>query len=187
MTHPPSSRRAFTLVELMLALTIGLALFGVIVQTLLASARVSGLASRRYQAKAAQRRTLELLRSEALQALRIRTAPAAGSDCATSGRVVVLELETEGGRISYSFGAPPSEVWSPQVLMRCGPAYGLHGQLSSGNSQNRVVIDRLTPDGFTARRDGSGRIEVILDQQLSPEPGSRVSTTMLMMDDEHPD
>lgn len=183
MRRPSPAQRAFTLVELMLAITIGLALCGVVVQSLLASSRVSGLAARRHQAKAAQRRTLELIRSEALQAVAIRTAPAAASDCAASGRAVLLELETEAGRISYSVGGEPSAIWRPQVLMRCGPAYGIRGDLSTGQVQNRVVLDRLIPaHGFQIRRPSSGRMELRLTQSIASDSTATVSTQRWLAD-----
>jgi hypothetical protein len=57
----------------------------------------------------------------------------------------VLQMNTSAGPITYSVGAPPSAIWQGQVLMRCGPAYGLHGTLAvGGQPQNRVLIDGLT-------------------------------------------
>jgi type II secretory pathway pseudopilin PulG len=183
MNPGPSPWRAFTLLELLLAIAIGLSLCGVLVRSLLATGVFMNVVTRHHQAKAAQRRTLELMRSEALQAVAIRTAPAAGSACAPSGRVVLLELETRAGRISYSVGREPSAIWRPEVLMRCGPAYGLYGQLSTGHSQNRVVLDQLrSSDGFIARRYASGRIKLQISQQLSVENPGKISSEIWLVD-----
>ena len=42
----------------------------------------------------------------------------------------------------YSLGAAPSAIWRGAVLMRCGPAFDLHGGIRGGSRyQNRVVLD----------------------------------------------
>ena len=62
--------------------------------------------------------------------------------------------------IVYSVGAAPSPIWRGQVLMRCGPAYGLDGRMDpTSNAQNRVLLDALPPD------DGGG-LEVNAHPQL---------------------
>ena len=49
--------------------------------------------------------------------------------------------------IVYSVGQAPSAIWQGQVLMRCGPAYGLDGQVRPATAyQNRVVLDSLAQD-----------------------------------------
>ena len=59
--------------------------------------------------------------------------------------------------IVYSVGQAPSAIWQGQVLMRCGPSYGLDGVLNlQGAFQNRVLLDALpaAPDaGFAADYD----------------------------------
>jgi hypothetical protein len=61
-----------------------------------------------------------------------------------AGRSPVLHVSTASGAITYSVGAAPSAIWRGQVLMRCGPAYGLDGELTTGTQAlNRVVIDGL--------------------------------------------
>ena len=152
-----SSKRAaagFSLVELLLAAALGLGLCGLMLQGLLSDGTQSQRLGRLYRERANQRRTLELVRSDVERALAVSAQPELeASACGWAGRKPVLHLKLDGGRsISYSVGAAPSGIWRGQVLMRCGPAFDLSGQLSNtGNSQNRVVMDGLAkPDrGWT--------------------------------------
>ena len=44
--------------------------------------------------------------------------------------------------VVYSLGPAPSAIWRGDVLMRCGPAFELHGGIRPGGRyQNRVVLD----------------------------------------------
>ena len=44
--------------------------------------------------------------------------------------------------VVYSLGPAPSAIWRGDVLMRCGPAFDLHGGIRNGSRyQNRVVLD----------------------------------------------
>jgi hypothetical protein len=115
-----------------------------------------------------QRRTLSLLRSELLRADRIELGASQQlrPACSLTGRRPVLHLQMPQGTVSYSLGAPPSAIWRGQVLMRCGPAYGLDGEPSSGASQNRVLLDGLAAGGFEANRSGPGRLRLQLRQQF---------------------
>ena len=68
----------------------------------------------------------------------------------------MLLLTTAAGVITYSRGASPSSIWRGEVVMRCGPAYGMDGRLTSGAAQNRVVLDQLPQDeghGLSARHE----------------------------------
>jgi hypothetical protein len=58
--------------------------------------------------------------------------------------------------------------------MRCGPAYGLSGELSDGAAQNRVLIDGLAPEGFQVDGDAQGVLHLRLDQAFRPRSGSPV-------------
>jgi hypothetical protein len=95
--------------------------------------------------RAVQRRALALVKAEVALATAVSTTPQLETHaCSLAGRQPVLHLSTAAGAITYSVGAAPSAIWRGQVLMRCGPAYGLNGQLSAaGPPQNRVVIDGL--------------------------------------------
>ncbi|MCP9774057.1 prepilin-type N-terminal cleavage/methylation domain-containing protein [Cyanobium sp. WAJ14-Wanaka] len=138
--------QGFSLLELMLAGSIGLLLSGAMLQALLGDGQNSQRFVRLHAERANQRRVLELVRSDVERALVVSATPAAEiSACGWAGRQPVLHLLLADGRsISYSVGVAPSAIWRQQVLMRCGPAFDLYGQLSaSSNSQNRVVIDGL--------------------------------------------
>ena len=77
----------------------------------------------------------------------IALAPELASACNLAGRQLWLQiLGADGSITSFSLGSPPSPIWRGQVLMRCGPAYGLDGHIKAAStSQNRVVLDGLTP------------------------------------------
>ena len=158
--------RAFTLVELLLALGMGLALSAVVVQLLLAEARQGALLVRQWRERTFQRRTLDLVRGDLQRAVAIRVGSAVGSPCPLAGREPVLQLSTAEGAITYTVGLPPSPIWRGRVLMRCGPAFGLDGEPSRGASQNRVVIDALAPAGFRAEIQGPGQVRLGMEQEL---------------------
>jgi hypothetical protein len=50
--------------------------------------------------------------------------------------------------------------------MRCGPAFGLDGEPSAGQAQNRVVIDGLVSDGLRIEDSGQGLLRLRLEQEL---------------------
>lgn len=164
-----------TLVELLLALGLGMALFVTLLQALLLHGRGQERLVRLLRERGVQRRTLALLRSEILRAERLELgeSPALQPACSPAGRRLVLQLQTAQGTISYTLGAPPSAIWRGQVLMRCGPAYGLDGELSSGQSQNRVLLDALATGGFEASRSGPARLRLGLRQQFRLLDGNR--------------
>jgi prepilin-type N-terminal cleavage/methylation domain-containing protein len=164
--------RGFSLIELLVALTIGMLLSTLVVQTLLAEGRISERLARRLVERAAQRRTLELVRSDAVRADRVTINGTAASACPAGGRRQVLALDTSEGPITYTVGSPPSAIWRGQVLMRCGPAYGLHGEPSAGAAQNRVVIDALAGPGFEARALEAGLLRLMLHQGVSGAGGA---------------
>lgn len=135
----------FSLVELMLSLSLGLALSGVMLQGLMAEGRNGARFTQLLRERAAQRRTLELVKSDLARATAVSITPGQESHaCGLSGRAPVLHLSTPAGSITYSVGAAPSSIWRGRVLMRCGPAFGLDGGLSAGSQPlNRVVLDGL--------------------------------------------
>jgi hypothetical protein len=163
------SRRAaaaFSLVELLLALTMGLVLSTAMLKLLLMEARQGSLLVRQWRERTFQRRTLDLVRNDLRRAVAIRVGSAGSSPCPLSGREPVLQINTAEGAITYSLGLPPSSIWRGRVLMRCGPAFGLDGEPSRGASQNRVVIDALAPKGFWAEIQGPGQVRLGMEQEF---------------------
>ena len=149
--------------ELLLALVPGMGLLGVMLQCLLAQGRNSGQLVRILREKAFQRRALDLVATDLRQATGISLRPeVAEPACPLAGRTPILHLETDAGPITYSFGPAPSAIWRGQVLMRCGPAYGLDGVPSSARlSPNRVVMDgvmSIDPEKFN--------VKIVAEEQL---------------------
>ena len=138
----------FSLVELMLSLSLGLVLSGVMLQGLMAEGQTGARLVRLVRERAWQRRTLELVKSDLAQAAAVSAAPELETHgCNLAGRQPVLHLRTAAGPITYSVGAAPSAIWRGRVLMRCGPAFALEGGLAAGaQAQNRVVLDALAAD-----------------------------------------
>ena len=167
----------FSLLELLLTLTIGCGLGGALLQTLLAEGGNSQRLARALRERVVARRTLELVRGDLLQARGLADPAALAPACPLAGRTPVLHLDTAAGPITYSLGKPAEPIWRGRVLMRCGPAYGLHGELGSGAAQNRVVLDALaSSDGFRAEPSGSGVLRLAL-QQSWPD-GGRLHTQL---------
>ena len=140
------SAQGFTLVELMLAALLGCLLCGVVFQLLFAEMRQGGSLAESLQLKQWQRRTLELLKSDLEHASSWQIEPdTSGSwPCALAGRQPKLAITPADGSASvlYSLGSAPSAIWRDDVLMRCGPAFDLHGGIRYGSRyQNRVVLD----------------------------------------------
>ena len=135
----------FSLLELMLALSLGLLLSGVMLQGLIDEGQNGQRLARLLRERAVQRRTLALVKADLAQATAISPTPQLEQHgCSLAGRLPVLHLSTAAGAITYAVGPAPSAIWRGRVLMRCGPAYGLDGRLSEGVvAQNRVVIDGL--------------------------------------------
>ena len=135
----------FSLLELLLACSIGLLVFGVAATALLSEQRIGSrmgglLRQRQLLLRANQLVAADVERGVAL-------APELASACNLAGRQPWLQiLAADGSITTYSLGSPPSAIWHGQVLMRCGPAYGLDGQIKVGTRfQNRVVLDGLVP------------------------------------------
>ena len=154
----------FTLLELLLALSLG-TLFCVLVLRLVGADLQLGRAmSVRLSATSRQRRSLELIREELGWAHGWMVNPSVSNrwPCRMSGRRPVLAIATQlddpqargEGSIVYSVGSAPDVIWRGQVLMRCGPAYSLNGVPNvRGAFQNRVLLDALPlirGSGFTA-------------------------------------
>jgi len=157
MTRKTQRNAGFSLVEVLLALSLGVWLSGTILQLLLTEAQLGLRMGRVLRERSLQQRTLALVRGDVQRASRISTTPLLEQHaCSLAGRLPVLHLSTAAGPITYSVGAAPSGIWRGQVLMRCGPAFDLQGQPSLGTAaQNRVVIDGLAtkPEAWQGCRD----------------------------------
>ena len=160
---PPAGQRGFTLVELLISLSLGLLVGGVILDALVGELGSGIKLSRLGRERAAGLRALELMRGELAQAKQasgslIGSAP---QGCGLSGRQVVLFMQTPQGVITYSLDKSPDSIWRKNVLMRCGPSYDLSGSLTDGQSSS-VVLDGLSADGVVISQPSLGilRIEI---------------------------
>jgi hypothetical protein len=144
----------FSLIELMLAMSLGIALSGAILQLLISESQLGLRVNRLLRERSVQQRTLALIRDDVVIASRISATPQLEQHaCSLAGRLPVLHLTTAAGVITYSVGTAPSGIWRGEVLMRCGPSFDLRGRPSYGAApQNRVVIDGIakTPDSRQA-------------------------------------
>lgn len=159
----------FTLPELLLALCTGLLVAGAALQGLLAEARGSQRLGQRLQERQMAARALALLRTDVARAgaVVLGGTGEGASACGLAGRAVLLHLEGPAGVVTYTAGAAPSAIWRGQVLMRCGPAFGLHGEPSPGQAQNRVLVDGLERGGARAELAGAGLLAVSLEGGVS--------------------
>ena len=142
---PHSETAGFSLLELLLALSLGIGLSGAILQLLISESDVGLRVNRLLRERSVQQRTIALIRDDVQRSSHISANPQFEHHaCSLAGRLPVLHLSTAAGPITYSVGNAPSAIWRGQVLMRCGPAFDLAGQPSVASSaQNRVVIDGL--------------------------------------------
>ena len=178
--------RGFTLLELLLALSLGTALFALLLRLIGADLRLGSAMAERLQTTGLQRRTLALIKAEiaTAQGWMVDPPPSKAWPCALSGRRPVLALAMGAGDpdargsavIVYSVGRAPSAIWQGQVLMRCGPSYGLDGVINlEGAYQNRVLLDAL-PDrsvpGFSAQNHPTlPLLQLQLEQELRDRSG----------------
>ncbi|WP_413297505.1 prepilin-type N-terminal cleavage/methylation domain-containing protein [Synechococcus sp. MIT S9452] len=136
----------FSLLELLLACSVGLVLLAVALQALLAEQRLAGRLGVLLQQRQLLLRANQLITADVERGIAL--APELTPRCNLAGRQLLMQiLSPDGGLTTYTVGAAPSTIWQGQVLMRCGPAYGLDGQVRSGGAyQNRVVLDGLAQD-----------------------------------------
>lgn len=166
MRRPPLQQRGFSLLELLLALGLGLLVVGLIVRALALEGPQGALLARHLRERSLQERTLDLLRADLLRAETVRLAASPAAACPLAGRLPLLEIGSPQGPITYSQGLPPSPIWRGRVLMRCGPAFGLDGEPSAGSPQNRVVIDALSADGLRIEQAAPGLLRLRLEQEF---------------------
>ena len=111
-THRCRSMGGFSLVELMLSLSLGFALSGVMLQGLMAEGRNGARFTQLLRERAAQRRTLELVKGDLARASAVSATPEQEQHaCGLSGRTPVLHVTTAAGPITYSVGRAPSSIW----------------------------------------------------------------------------
>ena len=162
----------FSLLELLLACSLGLVVFGVAATALLSQQRLGSgigeiLRQRQLLLRANQLITADVERGIAL-------APELVSACNLAGRQLWLQiLGADGSITTYSLGSPPSPIWHGQVLMRCGPAYGIDGQIKQGSpAQNRVVLDGLVPSSREWAGCSLPQAETFAEAPVCWEPAS---------------
>ena len=131
--------------ELLLACSLGLVVFAVAVQALLAEQRLGGRLGVLLQQRQLLLRANQLITADVERGIAI--APELTPNCNLAGRQLFLQiLNPDGGLTTYSVGSAGSPIWQGQVLMRCGLAYGLDGRVRAGSAvMNRVVLDGLSP------------------------------------------
>ena len=134
----------FSLVELLLACSFGFLVFGVAATALFSEQRLGGRLGGLLRQRQLLLRVNQLITADVERGIAL--APELASACNLAGRQLWLQiLGADGSITTFSLGSPPSPIWHGQVLMRCGPAYGLDGQIkASSKPQNRVVLDGLT-------------------------------------------
>ena len=166
-------RNGFSLVEMIISLSLGGLVVLAIAHSIVGDLTNSSKVLKSFQVTSSQKLVLDLVESDlSYGALIDYSSPEFGqSGCPLTGRKPILSIQAESGVITYTVGSAPSKIWNGDVLMRCGPAYGLDGRLSHSNQfQNRVLLDnvscesgeclRLEPTGL----DGISKI--ILTQDL---------------------
>ena len=171
----------FTLLELLLALSLGTLLCALMLRLIGADLQLCRAMAVRLSESSRQRRSLELIREELGLAHGWMVNPPVPNrwPCRMSGRRPVLAIATQlddsqargEGVIVYSVGSAPDSIWRGQVLMRCGPAYSLDGVPNvRGAFQNRVLLDALPlsmGSGFTASQHPQLPVlQLEIEQQL---------------------
>jgi hypothetical protein len=175
--------RGFSLLELLLAACLGLLLWGVTLRLLLAEGDQGARLARLARERLWQRRSLDLIRSDLRRAERMDLNPSqVGAACPMAGRRPVLHLHSEPGPVTYAVGPPPSPIWRGQVLLRCGPAFGLYGEPSRADPLHRVLLDGLSPRGLIAESPQAGVLRLELEQELALAGGSvqRIATVVTL-------
>ena len=163
----------FSLPELLLAFGLGLGLCALMLQSVLAEGQNGQRLARLLRERQAAGRALALLRSDLQRATDVASSAGPSGQaaaCNLAGRAVVLHLQSAEGPITYSIGKPAEPIWRGQVLMRCGPAFGLDGSPSQGQALNRVLLDGLASGGALAQLQSPGVLRLELRQQM-PLPG----------------
>ena len=182
--------KGFTLLELMLALSLGSLLFALMLRLIGADLRLGQAMAQRLRETSRQQRSLELIREELALAhgWMVDPPPSTRWPCPMTGRRPVLAIATQADDpqargeqvIVYAVGPAPDRIWRGQVLMRCGPGYSLDGVPTlQGAFQNRVLLDALPQDssvGFQVHQHPTLPVlELEIEQELpAASGGSRI-------------
>ena len=164
----------FSLLELLLACGLGLGLLATALSALLSAQRLGSRMGGLLRQRQMLLRANQLIAADVNRGISL--APELVSACNLAGRQLWLQvLGADGTITTYSLGAPPSAIWGGQVLMRCGLAYGLDGQIKVGaKPQNRVVLDGLAPTVRAWAGCSLPRAETFLEASTCWEPASGV-------------
>ena len=164
----------FSLLELLLACSIGLLVFGVAATALFSEQRLGSRVGGLLRQRQLLLRAHQLIAADVERGIAL--APELASACNLAGRQLWLQiLGADGSITTYSLGSPPSAIWRGPVLMRCGPAYGLDGQIKAGGIfQNRVVLDGLVRSSRAWAGCSLPRAEPLREAPVCWEPKSGV-------------
>ena len=182
--------KGFTLLELMLALSLASLLFALMLRLIGADLRLGQAMAQHWRETSRQQRSLELIRDELALAhgWMVDPPPSTRWPCPMAGRRPVLAIATQADDpqargeqvIVYAVGPAPDRIWRGQVLMRCGPGYSLDGVPTlQGAFQNRVLLDALPQDssvGFQVHQHPTLPVlELEIEQELPAAfGGSRI-------------
>ena len=186
----PINGKGFTLLELMLALSLGSLMFALMLRLIGADLRLGQAMAQHWHETRRQQRSLELIREELALAHGWMLDPPLSMrwPCSMAGRRPVLAIATQADDpqargeqvIVYAVGPAPDRIWRGQVLMRCGPGYSLDGVPTlQGAFQNRVLLDALPQDssvGFQVHQHPTLPVlELEIEQELpAASGGSRI-------------
>ena len=164
----------FSLLELLLACSLGLLVFGVAATALLSEQKLGNRMGGLLRQRQLLLRANQLIAADVERGVAL--APELVSACNLAGRQRWLQiLAADGSITTYSLGSPPSAIWRGQVLMRCGPAYGLDGQIKAGTPpQNRVVLDGLVSSSQAWSGCSLPKAETFSEAPVCWEPASGV-------------
>ena len=133
----PRRDQGLTLLELLLALSLGLLLSGAMIQTLLADSRGSTQLLRQLRQRQQQQRLLALVRTELLRSERISLTPAQEAHaCDLAGRSPVLQFAQK--LITYTDWS--MTVWGVVLTMVGGYGLAIQGQFDLFHLRIYVIV-----------------------------------------------
>jgi prepilin-type N-terminal cleavage/methylation domain-containing protein len=179
---PPAAQRGFTLVELLLAVSLGSVVLASLGGGLLLSElKVSAMVQRNLYAKDAANRAIDLMRREAsFSRFFARTTTPGGTldDCAWA--TPIAYIQRDNAAICYKTVAPSalpaayrSAYQGPCVLVRVGPPYKPDGTLDlTATPIVQVLLDGVARIGFAATECPATKAFEVTYGELTPgSPG----------------